>query len=162
MNIKKPLRIIGTILISIGIIFIGLIFFLKTSNFMVDDWSGEPPDIKLIYNDEHIPLMQANVNWSNENDGDKMLNNNPVEAATTEIISLPVGDKVSFEIVEHDDEISNPQVSAKAWKNKDDFQTLKIQDGYVYLPEQKGEFTLSIKLKTDNGFVESVRNIIVE
>lgn len=159
--LKKLLLIMGVAILVIVLISVAFIKLIENSNFMRDDWTGEPPDIKLVFEGEEIIMMHSNLNWTTSNSSRSKAENHPVVAADnySNNKKLPRESKLKIVIIDHENNLDNDNLKAFLWENEKTNEELEIQNEYVLLPNKVGKFTLAIQLTDEKGYVESVTNI---
>ncbi|WP_010280822.1 hypothetical protein [Bacillus timonensis] len=153
--------IAGVTIIFVVIIAAAFITFIESSNFMKDDWTGEPPDIKLVFEEEQIIMMHSNLSWARSDGSESKSENHPVEAATNHSNhkKLPRESKLKIVVIDHENKLDNAILSAFLWENEKKNEELEIRNEYLLLPNKVGTFTLAIQLKDESGYVESVTTI---
>ncbi|MFS0823234.1 hypothetical protein [Bacillus sp. 1P02SD] len=155
------MMIFGVTLLVLVLIAIPINKFFSNPNFMKDEWTGEPPDIKLVFEEEQIIMMHSNVNWTRPDRSQSKLEKNPVVAAEeySNNKKLPRESKVKIIVIDHENKLDNAILTAFLWENTKKNEELEIHNEYLLLPNKIGKFTLAIKVKDEKGYVESVTNI---
>jgi hypothetical protein len=160
MKIFKPLIIIVAIVLVLGII---IYVAMAKSNFIAEDYDGNPPNAILHLKRNDVDLPKANIHWDigTEEYKDKKVNDIQKYAEKTKKIDIESGENVGLELAPNGGNFNEKEVKVQVWElnNKDNKETLKVEDGAITLPNIKGERVLEVNLVADEGTVQYISKI---